>query len=366
MVENQVRIIIAAGGTGGHLYPGIALATELISLGYWIKFVVRKNDIGIPALEENELEFEELDVIGLPRKISFSIIIFFIKLITSIFSAYKIVREYSPDIIIGMGAYISFPVIMSGKLHGKKIVIQEQNYVPGLTNKILSNIVDKIAVSFPESEKYFKNDKHKVVYTGTPIRRMDIVDKYKARTELGLEREKPTLLVFGGSLGATKINHVIVQTIKESELLRNKLQVIHLTGDKDYETVKNMYEDFSDNVKVYAKYSEMYRLYSASDLVLSRAGGSTLAELIHFQKPVILIPYPSATNNHQYYNGQWLAKYGVAEYMLDNELTVEKIKAYLEKLVNDSEAYLGYINNYKTVKFPVGTQELIKIVKQLR
>jgi len=363
--EDGKRVVIAAGGTGGHLFPGIAVGVELQKRGYRVVFVVKKNDQGLHVVKSYGFEFHEIDVIGLPRKLSFGLFTFGFKMIAGFVGVSRFLNSYNPQVVVGMGAYVSFPALLCAKIQGRIAVVQEQNYVPGMANKVLSVFVDIVAAAFPESIKMFWCNKHKFVYTGTPIREMKVWESEKVREELGLRAETKTVLVFGGSLGAGNINNVVSgYIVKNDNGLQDNLQVIHLTGSKDYEHIKKVYDGIKTKVVVLERSAEMDKMYTAADVVLSRAGGSTLAELCVYKKYALLVPYPYATNDHQWHNAQWYTSHGVAETVRDNEFNERMFSGFIEKVLNGIDVN-AVVMKYNMYKFPDGRNGVADIVDEL-
>lgn len=316
------RILIAAGGTGGHLYPGMVLGHELRKRGCKTAFICRKNDPCKQILSGDRFRFFEISFHGFPRRISFKVFSFFYLLVKSLFSSFAVINSFRPDVIVGMGGYISFPVVLSGFLKRIPIVIHEQNAIPGLANRLLSVFADKIAVSFEDSERSFP--KRKTIFTGNPVRQElfngHAEDAYKA---LGLDPKRMTILVFGGSQGATKINRVILETLPFLSEFRTHVQFIHITGrmPNERESVANGYSKSGFKASVLEYLDRIGTAYSAADLIICRAGATTLSELTILHKPAILVPFPYATANHQELNALNMVKKGNAIMIKEKDLT---------------------------------------------
>ncbi|OIO75370.1 MAG: undecaprenyldiphospho-muramoylpentapeptide beta-N-acetylglucosaminyltransferase [Elusimicrobia bacterium CG1_02_37_114] len=351
-------IVIAAGGTGGHLYPGIAFAEKLRLTGKKVFFVVRKNDTGKTILDGKNFEFFEIDIAGLPRKIDLlKSILFLYKLIKSFFQTSIILSQIEPDIVIGMGGHVSFSVVVLAKLKQIKSIIHEQNYLPGIANYSLSRIADKVAISFPETKKYFQEEK--VIFTGSPVRKEFFkVLRDAAIRKFGLTKDRFTLLIFGGSQGAHNVNKLVLDGLELMDRkIKDRIQIVHLTGEKDYGWVKESYRKHNVQSAVFGYLDSIGEGYSVSDLVISRAGASTIAELIALKKPAILIPYPYATDNHQLYNAKYLEKYKVGLVYEEKTLTSEIIYTNIFYFINFPQKLNEMKNNY--VNIPAGNPDLL-------
>jgi UDP-N-acetylglucosamine--N-acetylmuramyl-(pentapeptide) pyrophosphoryl-undecaprenol N-acetylglucosamine transferase len=328
------KALIVAGGTGGHLYPGICLAREMQKNGFETEFVLGDKDRGIPILNKEKIKYHTLRTIGLPRRPSFKLISFVYYLIVSFINALNIIKNCNPGVVVGLGGYISFPVICVAKILHINTLIHEQNYLPGLANRLLGKVADKIAVSFNESAEYFP--KQKVVLTGNPVRRdlFESVDRKEVLEQLNLDDNKFTVLVFGGSQGAHAINSLMVNSLKFLENVSDRIQFVHITGENDFLWVKQTYERSKVRFLVTSYLHEMSKGYKVADLVICRAGATTIAELIAVRKPAILIPFPYAAGKHQKYNAQYLAEPGAAILISEKELNTEKLPVMANMLAD--------------------------------
>jgi len=365
-----MNVLIACGGTGGHLYPGLVVGKKLLSEGINVMFVVRRNDKGARILSNEKLRYEEIDMIGFPRKsmFNFTYMLFFYKLVKSLLQSVYIIAKYKIHVIISFGGYVSFPVAFAGKILMKPLIIHEQNVLPGMSNRILSFIADKIAISFHESEDFFAPRLgKKIIYTGLPIRfKNNFFDVGEAYKKFSIDPAKKTLLVFGGSAGAHKINVVVSDAmVKYQDEFKRVLQVIHITGEKDYEEIVKKYKSVGVKSCVYPYLDDIGYAYVVADFVISRAGASTMAEILYFKKPAIFVPYPYATDNHQKYNVLGLRKSHLCEVIYDEVFSVETVREYIHKFIETDiidvikynlekyeyeihdELFLQLVNNYK-------------------
>ncbi|MFH0735664.1 MAG: undecaprenyldiphospho-muramoylpentapeptide beta-N-acetylglucosaminyltransferase [bacterium] len=316
LTEHKYNFIFAGGGTGGHLYPLIAVAeqvkknlpdSEILFVGTAHKIESKV----VPALGYN---FKSINISGFPRTINLESVKFIFKLLYSLFQSFFICIKFKPDVAIGSGAYVSGPIIWAAKLVGAKVVLLEQNSYPGVTNRILEKKADKIHISFGDSKKYFRNIE-KLFLTGNPLRiNVNLMPKEEAANLFGLSNGKKTIVVLGGSLGAKTINYSIEKNINEFKKL--ELQIIWQCGEKYYEDLKK-YNDQA--IKVVAFVENMGQLYSAADLVIARAGATTIAELAYLGVPTIFIPSPNVTDDHQYKNAKSIEDLGGAIVIKDNE-----------------------------------------------
>ncbi len=359
-----MKILIAAGGTGGHLYPGIALAQELKKSGQEVFFVIRKNERGKNILPDKGIPFFELNFQGLPRKISLSLLFFFPKLFWSIIKSLGIIKNLKPDLILGMGGYLSFPVILAGRIRCLPTIIHEQDLYPGLANRLLASWVDKIAISFPGSNKFFPAEK--TVYTGNPIREeLKGGIPERAKEKFGLFPDKFTVLIFGGSAGARKINEVVVNSLPLLAPLKEKIQFLHLTGEKDFPWVEEKYKQEKFTAKVLPYLEDMGSAYACADLVISRAGASTLWEIITLKKVALLIPYPYATNQHHELQARYLTEQGCAYFALNHNFIPQIFASYIEIFLSEPERLKKVSTSLEKLILPSGTKELTNLLLSL-
>jgi UDP-N-acetylglucosamine--N-acetylmuramyl-(pentapeptide) pyrophosphoryl-undecaprenol N-acetylglucosamine transferase len=332
------QIVIAAGGTGGHLYPGIALATELKKRNYKVSFAIKTNDTGKHILEKEGFDYFEVSAMGFPRGLSPRIFIFVFSVLKSFFQAYKKLGRIKPAIVIGMGGYISFPVIIASFLRRLPSVIHEQNLVPGLANRELAFFVSKVAVSFDNTARYFPKEKTSV--TGNPVRKeLFKPSPIDPHTRFGLWKNKFTVFVFGGSQGASKINELVLKSLEFLAQEKDKLQFIHVCGKYDLATVSESFKKSGFQSKVLDYLIDIGDAYQAADLIIARAGASTLSELKILNKPSIIIPYPHATADHQKFNAMDFAIGQDCVVTDQKDLTGEKLAELISAKVAEKPAH---------------------------
>ncbi len=346
-----MRILFCGGGTAGHVYPNIAIAEAFKknNSNVELAYVATLNGI------ENELvpfKKYQINAVGLKRKITIENFKFFYRLIESIKQSEKIIKSFSPDVIIGTGGYATFPVIYAGHKLGIKTVLHESNLVPGRAIKQLEKKADIIFVNFKESIEYFKN-KEKIFHVGNPLRQgYYSIEKQLSRNKLEI-KHKNVILCFGGSLGAEKINNAAICLVEDFIKQRNDTLFLWATGKKDFARVIDVLKykglDKIKNVIVSDYIYDMPSYLSASDIVICRAGAMTLSELALCQKCAVLIPSPNVTNNHQYKNAKALYDKGAASLIKEEE--INKLTDEIKDLVDNDQKRKNMEN--KITKFSV-------------
>jgi len=311
-----MRILIAGGGTGGHLYPGIALAEEFQSRSpkNLITFVGTKKGIEhriIPAMGYELITISSAGLIGrgFVRKLTGAV-----QFLRGLLQGLLIIRSAKPNLVLGTGGYASAPIILAACFFGIETAICEQNSIPGLTNRVLGRFAKKIFIAFGECSPFFP--RHKTFLTGNPVRK-----EFVAEPALPMrEGKRFRILILGGSQGAHSINRAMVGALERLEPLRDKLELIHQTGFQDVAWVENAYAEKKFQAQTYPFITEMASAYAQADIVVSRAGALTITELLICGKPSVLIPYPHAAYNHQVRNAKTLVDQGAARIILDKDL----------------------------------------------
>lgn len=334
-----MKVIMTGGGTGGHIYPALAIAQGILDKipHSEVLYVGGKDSMEKDLAEKAGFPFHEIEVAPLPRKISLQMIKNCSVALKAVGKAKKLVKAYRPDLIIGTGGYVCGPMVLAGHLAKVPTMIHEQNAVPGKTNKLLGRMVDRVCLGFPNTEQCFPKPE-KCVYTGLPVRKEIMEqDKTEARKALGLSLDKPVLLVTGGSQGAHAINMVMEQLY--NPLLAKGIEIRHITGKKEYEKIQAFADqkNFNDypNLHLLAYGYHMEHCLAACDLVVGRAGASFLAEVTAIGRPSILIPYPYAVYNHQEANGRVVEKNGGAMVLLEKDMTPERLEREICSLLLD-------------------------------
>lgn len=353
-----MRIIITGGGTLGHIYPALVIANELKEKAE-ILFIGTTSGIEEKIIQREGFKFKSVNVEGWSWKIPIK---FIIKLIVAFFAGIKYIKEFKPDIVIGMGGYASVPIVSVAVLFKIKTLIHEQNLIPGKATRLLARFVDKVAISFSESKQYLPTKKVEV--TGNPVRtQFRQINKQQAIAKFNLDTDKFTLLVFGGSKGAHKINEVMKDVV--NCLPEDKVQIIWATGEKDYQLIKEFTSKTRLKIVVEEFFYDLPIAYQSADLVICRAGATTLAEIIACNLPAILVPYPYATARHQEYNAKVLVEKGVAIMIKDAELSSERLTEIIIELIQNRDKLNTMVKNYQNFKITNATQNMINAIYSL-
>ncbi len=324
-MKKPLKIIIATGGTGGHVFPAIAIAQKFKDENpkNRILFVgagrpIEKRGVKKAGFAHIKIAGGGLKGYGPAQKA-----LSFLKLIKGFLQSLKIIKKFGPDLVIGMGSYSAAPVIFAAKLLGKKTVIHEQNLLPGLTNRVFGPFVDRVYLSF-EQTKFFASPM-KILHTGNPVRKefTDFAEKTRRK------KTKFTVLVMGGSQGASSINSAVISAIAHIDAKKN-YHFIHQTGEKDFYKIKKFYEENKISHLTEKFFDDMAKIYDKADFVICRAGATTVAEIIAMKKPAIFIPYPYAADGHQVFNVKALVEKGAAELIEEKELDPEIFAQRLE------------------------------------
>lgn len=361
-----MKIMIAAGGSGGHIFPAIALARKLKEDNHEtdILFVGSSKAIDRRIFTKEGFRFVLLSANKLPYRPSLAAIPFFIKFIIDTLRALRITVSYSPAAVVGFGGYISCPVMAVAYLLGIPRIIHEQNVVPGRANRFIFKIADRIALTFKETVKFLAPDEaKKAVFTGNPIRQeMLRNDREEGLVKLGLSRDKFTILVIGGSQGAHFLNKTFVEALEGlKENLKVPLQVIHITGVADYEWALKSYAGLGLDHRVYSFIDRIEEAYSACDLVVTRSGASAIFELAVFGKPMILVPYPFAMS-HQSENADVFSENGAALKMEEKGLSPESFKDNIGRLIADRSLLDSLSSSVKRLSVPQASESLAREV----
>ena len=360
----QYRFILSGGGTGGHIYPAIAIANELKSRFPDAEFLfVGANDkMEMQKVPQAGYKIKGLWIAGLQRRLTFDNTLFPIKLITSLLKSRTIIRQFKPDVVIGTGGFASGPLLQVAAIAGIPTVIQEQNSYPGITNKLLSKKAKKICVAYENLGRFFPKDK--MILTGNPVRQ-DLIDINGKRTEaiqyFKLDPNKKTLLVLGGSLGARRLNQLIKKELPK--ILSQNVQVIWQCGKLYFEDYK---KDAAAYVQVSAFIERMDLVYAAADFIISRAGASSVSELCIVGKPVIFIPSPNVAEDHQTKNAQSIVDRKGAIMLKESELD-SQFSLVFEALLKDEGKQNQLRENIKQLAMPQATKKIVdEIVKLIR
>jgi len=321
-----MRVIIAGGGTGGHIFPAISVAEEILKRSGTneVLFVGTKKGLENELLSKRGFRVEHISARGIKGKGVGKSISALLAAFKGVSDSMSIIRRFRPGVVLGVGGYVSGPAVLAASLMGVPTAICEQNGYPGVTNRILGRFVRKVFATFEESVKFFPRGK--VVMTGNPVRE----DILRSRN-IKKDSDTITVLVFGGSQGAHKLNLSVPEAV--SKLGRTDIKVIHQTGDKDFDAVKNAYAEYGVEARVLRFIDDMAGAYGEADFVIGRSGAGTVAEITALGKPSLLIPYPFATNNHQMENARVLERAGAAVIVEDGDASAENLRAALTNLL---------------------------------
>lgn len=358
----KYKFILSGGGTGGHIYPAIAIANEL-KLQFpdaEFLFVGAKDKMEMQKVPQAGYEIKGLWIAGLQRKLTLQNMMFPLKLASSLLASKRIIRQFKPNVVIGTGGFASGPLLQAAGAAGIPTVIQEQNSFPGITNKLLSKKANAICVAYENLERFFP--KEKIVLTGNPVRQ-DLIDIDTKRNEAiafyGLDPNKKTLLVLGGSLGARRVNQLIEKEL--DNFLSQNVQVIWQCGKLYFENY-NKYNQ--PNVKVIDFIERMDFVYAAADVIISRAGASSVSELCIVGKPVIFIPSPNVAEDHQTKNAQAIVDAKGAILLRESELD-SQFSIVFEALLKDDGKQKQLSDNIKKLAMPNATKDIVDEIKKL-
>ena len=361
-MKQSVNIILSGGGTGGHIYPAVSIANEL-KASYPeanFLFVGAKDRMEMEKVPQAGYDIKGLWISGIQRKLTLKNLSFPFKLISSLWNAHKIIKKFKPSIVIGTGGFASGPTLFMANRKGIKTLIQEQNSYPGITNKLLSKKADKICVAYDGLERFFPSEK--IIKTGNPVRQ-DLLTieekKEEAKAHFKLDIDKKTLVIIGGSLGARAVNNLIEKHIEW--LVSNRVQVIWQTGKLYYDEFKKY--DELEGVKTYAFLNRMDLTYAAADILISRAGASSISELCIVGKPVIFIPSPNVAEDHQTKNALAVVTRDAALLLRQSELNM--FQTMFSQLLNDEKLQQKLSENIKKLALPNATKNIVKEIEKL-
>jgi len=361
-MKQSVNIILSGGGTGGHIYPAVSIANEL-KIKYpeaKFLFVGAKDRMEMEKVPQAGYEIKGLWISGLQRSLSLKNLTFPFKLLSSLWNAYKIIKKFKPAIVIGTGGFASGPTLYMASVKGIKTIIQEQNSYPGITNKLLSKKADKICVAYDGLERFFPSEK--IIKTGNPVRQ-DLLaiqgKREEAQAHFNLKTNKKTLVIIGGSLGARAVNNLIEQHV--NWLVSKNVQVIWQTGKLYYDEFKKY--DKLEGIQTYAFLNRMDLTYAAADILISRAGASSISELCLVGKPVLFIPSPNVAENHQTKNALAVVNNNAALLLKESELNL--FQTMFIEVLNDEKLQQTLSENIKKLALPNATKDIVEEIEKL-
>ncbi len=354
--KKNYRFLFAGGGTGGHLFPAIAVAEQIKMMNpdAEILFVGTKDKIEGKVIPKLGYKFKSIWIKGFSRKFTLENLLFPLKLFVAVIQSLIINIKFNPKVAIGSGGYVAGPAIWGSSVLGAKIILLEQNSYPGITTRLLEKHADEIHLSFEDSKKYLK--KKKILFTtGNPVRKnLGTIDRKNALKSFGYSVNKKTVLILGGSLGARSINIAAANAVKK--LADEGIQVLWQTGKIYFEN----YEHFNTaNVRVFDFIDDMNKVYSSADLIVARAGATTIAELLVLGIPSILIPSPNVAENHQYYNAKSLSDKGAAVLIKDSEIDIKMYDEVLQT-INSEEKLTSLSKNALNLAKPGAAKVIAK------
>lgn len=361
-----MRVVVSGGGTGGHIYPALSLIKEIKKQepNAEILYIGTKNGLESELVPRENIPFETIEISGFKRKLSFENVKTLVRFFKGVTRAKQIIKKFKPDVVVGTGGYVCGPVVYSAAKLGIPTVIHEQNSIPGLTNKFLSRYVEKVVTSFDEAGQYFP--KEKTVLLGNP-RAQEVVDLDEAKNsgEIELVSGKKTVLIVGGSRGARPINDAFLEALPEVAKL--DYQFIYVTGQVHFEKVMKEVENIGNpaNVIVKSFIHHMPQVLASVDLIVCRAGATTLAEITALGLPSILIPSPYVTNNHQEKNARALSDKGAAILRLECDLNAKTLVEDVIAIFEGNNRWQDMHLKAKALGMPQAATEFYQLLSSL-
>ncbi|MEM0897239.1 MAG: undecaprenyldiphospho-muramoylpentapeptide beta-N-acetylglucosaminyltransferase [Verrucomicrobiota bacterium] len=359
----SLKVIVACGGTGGHLFPGIAVAEALQERGHECLVLISEKKIDALAVKGHDhLRFETVEAVAMPRLLSPRIVPFAFRMWRTIGQCRKIIRDFGTDAVLGMGGFTSLPPVWAGRRHGAKTFIHDSNAIPGRANKLTARFADTVCLGLEECAPYFEGRKTEV--TGTPVRSSlkEKMEKTVARRRFGLRDDLGhVLLVMGGSQGAQGINRAVVKAFHD---LPGGLGVIHLSGPDGFEETQAGYGDAEGRVHVAPFCHEMGAAYAASDFAIARSGASSLTELSHFGLPSILVPYPFAADDHQTKNADVFVRAGAALLVKHDEFEARDVAEFLRKWMSEKEEFAAVRKRVLSLAVPNAAGNMCDLIEE--
>jgi UDP-N-acetylglucosamine--N-acetylmuramyl-(pentapeptide) pyrophosphoryl-undecaprenol N-acetylglucosamine transferase len=360
-----MRILIAGGGTGGHLFPALAIAEELCRQDPGVKILFIGSDRGLEQqmVPRAGFTFAPIRLRGWSRRLNPKTILFPFFLFLGLLQSYFIVRRFRPHAVVGTGGYVSGPAVIWSVMMGLPTLIQEQNSLPGLTTRVLSGHVDEVHLSFAQSRRYFRR-RDRLRISGNPLRgSVGCIDRSQACRAFSLDPDRHTVLITGGSQGAHSINLAVANAW--NQLTDEGVQVIWQTGTQDMEPMRQRFADKGCPAVIIDFIEDMSLAYGAADVVVCRAGATTVAEVAACGLPAILVPYPFATADHQRLNALAMVRSGAAEMVLNGELKEGRLIEVLLSLLKDRSKRQAMAENSKRLGRPQAAATLARAIRRL-
>ncbi len=359
-IKDQMKVLMAAGGTGGHIYPAIAVAKEILRRdgGSEVRFVGTSRGLETRLVPEAGFKLETIESAGLKNVGLAGTVKGLWLLPKSFLAARKIIKNFKPDVVVGAGGYVTGSVLLTAYFSGVPTLIMESNALPGFTNRTLARFVDKAALTFEESLKFFP---HKGLVTGNPVRRefFDIPQKSRDNNNF-------CLLIFGGSQGARAINNAMVAALPFLEKFKGKLKITHQTGEADFEKITNGYAEANwTDADIRAYINQMMDEFAKTDLVICRAGATTCAELAAAGKAALMIPLPTAADDHQRKNAEALVNAGAARMILQKDLSGEILATQIAELIEATDKITQMEKSAKSLAKADAASATVHIIEDL-
>lgn len=360
------KVIISGGGTGGHIFPALSIANEIKNRypGVEILFVGALGRMEMERVPAAGYKIVGLPVMGFPRKPSLKMFTFFVRLFASAKMAQKVVKQFKPQIAIGVGGYASGPLLRAAAKRKIPTLIQEQNSYAGITNKLLGKKVDSVCVAYDNMERFFPA--HKIVFTGNPVRANLINNPNKTNEALDyfkIKNDKKVLLIIGGSLGARSVNNAVLQNLKI--IAESNIEVIWQTGGYYFKQIEQELEQFKpENLQIHKFITRMDLAYSVADIIVSRAGAGTISELCLIAKPCVLVPSPNVSEDHQTKNAMALVEKNAAVLVPDNQIKSKLFETVFE-LADDTTKCKLLSENIKKLARPNAANTIVDEVEKL-
>lgn len=356
-----MRVMMVGGGTGGHIYPAIAIAQTLqdVDIDSQILFVGSSDGIETKIVPKERFSLATIRVKKMMRKLSFNSLIAPFYILIALFDSFKVINKFKPQVIIATGGFVSLPVSIAGFIKRIPIVLHEGNVTPGLSTRICKWFASRIIISFEDSRKYYRF--RKVFCMGGPVRK-EILKAIKgvSMQHMNLKQDKKTVLILGGSQGALSINRVIVDTIPKLREL--DIQVIHVCGDRDYEWVKTETEGKFDNYNIQPYMYNIWDGLASADVVVTRAGATAISEILVRAIPSIVIPFPYSAGNHQEFNAKLLERSNAAILLHDKDLNPESLSLEIKKIISDRSLYANMQGACRTLSHPNSALEIVNML----
>ena len=357
-----MKYILSGGGTGGHIYPALAIGEEIKKQDKEAKilYVGKRNSLEEELAKKYNFDFQGIDISGLPRrKLNKDTVITFYNLMKGLRQCTKILNKFKPDIVIGTGGYVCAPIVFKAQQKNIKTAIQEQNAYPGKTNKILAKKADNVFINFMEAKKYLSNEN--IIFTGNPIREVfSHLDRKKSREALKIKDNEKFVFSFGGSGGQESTNDAILEILKKKEKLPFKLT--HVTGREHYDYFMEKLKEVPENVEILDYTHRVYDYLSSADLVIASSSAMTLAEISAIGIASVLIPKAYTAGNHQYYNAMSYSNMGASAVIEEKDLNGESLLREINKILDNEEERKLMADNSKKLASPEAVSKIVDII----